>query len=392
MNKNKIERVIYMTKRLYENDGHLSEFDAKVISCEKKGEFYDIVLDRTAFFPEGGGQPADTGRIGDTQVTDVQIRDGVVYHTTDSAIAENTMVECSVDMEVRFPRMQCHTGEHLVSGIIHDLYGYNNVGFHMGSKDITLDIDGELCEEQIRQVEFIANKAVAENIPVTVTYPTPDVADSLDYRSKLEITDGLRLVQIGEYDLCACCAPHVERTGEIGIIKILEYIRYKGGMRLHMLCGFKALEDYTAKFAELSAVSELLSAPKDECAEAVRHLQKQLADAEYKTRETVKAVLLAEVERTAETDGNMVFIEPRALSSGLRDMVTAALPKCGGICAAFAGEEGSYTFVMASNSVDLRAASAEIRQALSAKGGGSPDMIQGSANTTSEAIREYFGV
>lgn len=384
------ERVKYMTKRLYENDGHLSEFAARVISCEKKGDLFDVVLDQTAFFPEGGGQPADTGRIGDAVVSDVQIRDGIVHHTTDSAIAENVTVECAVDMDVRFPRMQCHTGEHIVSGIIHSMYGYNNVGFHMGSKDITLDIDGELCEEQIRQVEYIANKAVAENIPVTVTYPSPAVADSLDYRSKLEITEGLRLVQIGEYDLCACCAPHVSRTGEIGIIKILEYIRYKGGMRLHMLCGLRALEDYTAKFAELSAVSELLSAPKDECAEAVRHLQKQIVDAEYKTRATVKAVLLAEVDRAAATDGNMVFIEPRELASGLRDMVTAALSKCGGICAAFAGEEGNYTFVMGSNSVDLRAASAEIRQALSAKGGGSPDMIQGNASTTAEVIREYF--
>ena len=379
-----------MTKKLYENDGHLSEFAAKVLSCEKKGDLFDVVLDQTAFFPEGGGQPADTGRIGEAMVSDVQIRDGIVHHTVDSAIAENAVVECAVDMEVRFPRMQCHTGEHIVSGIIHSLYGYNNVGFHMGSKDITLDIDGEMSEEQIRQVELIANKAVAENIPVTVTYPTPAVADSLDYRSKLEITEGLRLVQIGEYDLCACCAPHVARTGEIGIIKILEYIRYKGGMRLHMLCGLRALEDYTAKFTELSRVSELLSAPKDECAEAVRHLQKQIADAEYKTRETVKAVLLAEADRAEATEGNMVFIEPRELASGLRDMVTAALPKCGGICAAFAGEDGNYTFVMASSSVDLRAASAEIRQALNAKGGGSPDMIQGNASTTAEVIRKYF--
>ncbi|MBQ7827027.1 MAG: alanyl-tRNA editing protein [Clostridia bacterium] len=379
-----------MTKKLYENDGHLSEFAAKVLSCEKKGDLFDVVLDQTAFFPEGGGQPADTGLIGEAMVSDVQIRDGIVHHTVDSAIAENAVVECAVDMEVRFPRMQCHTGEHIVSGIIHSLYGYNNVGFHMGSKDITLDIDGEMSEEQIRQVELIANKAVAENIPVTVTYPTPAVADSLDYRSKLEITEGLRLVQIGEYDLCACCAPHVARTGEIGIIKILEYIRYKGGMRLHMLCGLRALEDYTAKFTELSRVSELLSAPKDECAEAVRHLQKQIADAEYKTRETVKAVLLAEADRAEATEGNMVFIEPRELASGLRDMVTAALPKCGGICAAFAGEDGNYTFVMASSSVDLRAASAEIRQALNAKGGGSPDMIQGNASTTAEVIRKYF--
>lgn len=381
-----------MTERLYENDGHLSACTATVISCEKKGEFYELVLDRTVLFPEGGGQPSDIGTVNDAVMSDAAIRGGVVYHTVDREFAVGEAVECAVDMEVRFPRMQCHTGEHIVSGIIHSLHGYNNVGFHMGSKDVTLDIDGELTEEQIREVERLANKAVVENVPVQVLYPDPAEADSLDYRSKLEIIEGLRLVQIEGYDLCACCAPHVSRTGEIGIIKILEYIRYKGGMRLHMLCGFDALEDYTAKFAELSRVAELLSAKKHECADAVKHLQDQLAEAEYKSRSIVKAVLLSEADRAAATDGNMVFIEPRELASGLRDMVTAAMPKCGGICAAFAGENGNYTFVMASNTVDLRAASADIRQALSAKGGGSPDMIQGSAATTAEKIQEYFGV
>ena len=381
-----------MTERLYENDGHLACHTATVVSCDKTDKGYTLVLDRTAFFPEGGGQPADSGTIGEAVVTDVQIRNGIVYHTVDREFSVGETVECAVDMDVRFPRMQCHTGEHIVSGVIHSLYGYNNVGFHMGSKDITLDVDGELTEEQIREVEYIANKAVAENLPVKVTYPTGLEADALDYRSKLEIVDGLRLVEIPGYDLCACCAPHVERTGEIGIIKILEYIRYKGGMRLHMLCGFSALADYTAKFAELSRVSELLSAPKDECEEAVKHLQKQLADSEAKTKNTVRAVLLAEVERAEATDGNMIFIEPRELSSGLREMVMAALPKCGGICAAFAGEDGNYTFVMASSSVDLRSASAEIREALSAKCGGSPEMIQGNTTSTAEIIMKYFNI
>ncbi len=380
------------TERLYENDGHLSVCSAVVISCEMKNseEAFEVVLDRTPFFPEGGGQPSDIGTVDGAEMSYASIRNGVVYHTVDREFNVGDTVECAVNMEVRFPRMQCHTGEHIVSGIIHRLYGYNNVGFHMGSKDVTLDIDGELTEEQIREVELLANKATAENIPVRVIYPDPREAEELDYRSKLEITDGLRLVEIEGYDLCACCAPHVSRTGEIGMIKILEYIRYKGGMRLHMLCGLDALEDYTAKFSELSKVAEMLSAKKDECATAVEHLKNQLAEAEAKTRGVVKAVLLAEVERALPTDGNMLFMEPRELASGLREMVVAALPKCGGICAAFAGESGNYSFVMASSSVDLRAASGEIRQALCAKGGGAPDMIQGSSSATEETVRDYF--
>ncbi len=381
-----------MTEKLYETESHLASHSATVISCEKVGELYDLVLDRTAFFPEGGGQPSDVGTVDGAVMSDATVRDGIVHHTVDREFSPGDTVECAVDMGVRFPRMQCHSGEHIVSGIIHRLYGFNNVGFHMGSKDVTLDIDGELSEDQLREVELLANKAIAENVPIRVIYPTQGEASTLDYRSKLEITEGLRLVEIEGYDLCACCAPHASRTGEIGMIKLLEHIRYKGGTRVHMLCGFAALEDYRAKFAELSRISEMLSAKKEECADAVAHLQKQLGDAEYRNRNIVRSALLANADNAEPTDGNMVFMVPADFASGLLDLVNAALSKCGGICAAFAGEDGAYTFVMGSNSVDLRAAAGEIRQALCAKGGGSPDMIRGSANTTAEEIRRYFNI
>lgn len=381
-----------MTEKIFETKSHQSKITATVISCERAGEKYDLVLDRTIFFPEGGGQPSDTGTVDGALMSDAVIRDGEVHHMVDREFACGAEVECLVNMDVRFPRMQNHTGEHIVSGIIHRLYGFNNVGFHMGSKDITLDIDGELNDEQIAEVEWLANKAVAENVPVKVIYPTKDEASLLEYRSKLEITEDLRLVEIEGYDLCACCAPHVERTGEIGMIKLLEHIRYKGGVRIHMLCGFRALEDYRAKFAELSRISELLSAKKEECAEAVEKLKVQLGDAEYKCNSIAKAAILANADNAEPTDGDLVFIVPRDLSSGLLSLVNAALPKCGGICAAFAGEDGDYTFVMGSLSVDLREKSEDIRNSLNAKGGGSPELIRGSAAATAEEIRKYFDV
>lgn len=379
-----------MTEKLYETNSHLSNHKAVVISCTENKVGYDLVLDKTAFFPEGGGQPSDVGTIDNAVMSDANIKDGIVHHTVDRYFEAGSTVECNIDMNVRFPRMQCHTGEHIVSGIIHRLYGYNNVGFHMGSKDITLDIDGELSSDELSKVEWLANEAVVKNVPIKILYPTDTDGEKYDYRSKLEITDGLRLVEIEGYDLCACCAPHVEMTGEIGIIKLLEHIRYKGGTRIHMLCGFKALEDYRTKFAELSSISEMLSAKKDECADAVRHLRDSLGDIEYKSRNIIKAALLAEAERAVQTDGNLLFIEPTELASGLRDLVTAALPKCGGICAAFAGTDGNYSFVMTSSSVDLRAATPEILSFLSAKGGGSSSMIQGTAKTDKNTIREYF--
>lgn len=380
-----------MTEKLYEKDSHLSHHTATVLSCERDGDAWRLVLDRSAFFPEGGGQASDTGTVGGATVSRAVTVNGDTVHTVDRELPVGAVVECAVDMSVRFPRMQCHSGEHIVSGLIHTLYGFNNVGFHMGSKDITLDIDGELSEADIERVELLANKAVAENVPVRAYYPTPEEAARLDYRSKLDIGEGLRLVEIGGYDLCACCAPHVERTGEIGMIKLLEHIRYKGGMRLHMLCGFAALEDYRRSFAELSAISELLSAKKDGCAAAVEHLQGQLADAEYREKRVIRAAVLADAEKVTATDGDLVFIEPAELRDGLRELVSAALPKCGGICAAFAGDDaGGYSFVMGSAETDLREVAAEVRSELCAKCGGTADMIQGSARASAEEIREYF--
>lgn len=381
-----------MTEKLYETMSHRATCRATVISCDAVGDKFDLVLDKTVFFPEGGGQPSDTGTVNGASMSEATISGGIVHHTVDAEFTVGDEVECVVDMTVRFPRMQSHSGEHIVSGIIHRLYGFNNVGFHVGSKDVTLDIDGELNDEQIREVEYLANKAVAENVQVTVHYPTPDESKDIDYRSKLDITEGLRLVEIEGYDMCACCAPHVERTGEIGIIKLLEHIRYKGGTRIHMLCGFAALEDYQAKFTELSRISEMLSAKKEECADAVENMKKQLGDTEYKYRNIIKTALLEKAESTESTDGDLVFIVSGEFREGLLDLVRAATPKCGGICAAFAGSDGDYTFIMSSDSVDLREKSAEIRTALKGKGGGSPDMIRGSSTATAAEIRGYFDI
>lgn len=380
-----------MTEKLYETDGHLSTCDAGVVSCTPlEGGEYSLVLDRTVFFPEGGGQASDEGDIDGTPVLDVRLTGGEVIHKVGRAFTVGDRVTCNVDMSVRFPRMQCHTGEHIVSGTIHRLFGFNNVGFHMGSRDVTLDTDGELSEEDVRLVERLANEAVVKNIPITPFFPTAEEAEALSYRSKLEIKENLRLVEIEGVDLCACCAPHVHRTGEVGMIKLLEHIRYKGGSRIHMLCGFSALEDYQAKFKVLSRISETLSAKKEECDEAVLRLNSALADSEYRLRAVVRAALLAEAERCAPTEGNLVFILSGEFSSGLLDLVNAALPKCKGICAAFAGDEGDYTFVIGSATTDLRAASKEINAALSGKGGGSSDMIRGKCCATAKAIREYF--
>ncbi len=379
-----------MTEKLYEHDPYLSRHSATVLSSDERGGKYEVVLDRTAFFPEGGGQAYDTGTIDNTPVTDVQIQNGIITHLCDEPLPVGGSVSCEIDAAQRLRRMQCHSGEHIISGLIHRLHGLDNVGFHLGSSDVTLDTSGTLSDDELQRIEYLANEAVAKNVPIRAIYPTPDELPRYDYRSKLDLTDGVRLIEIPGYDLCACCAPHVRRTGEIGAIKLISHINYKGGLRVHMLCGARALDDYSMRCAQTSAIGELLSVKDHECADAVASLLSRLDDSKRERDELVRSIIAREAEAARPTDGNLVFVLPQAFASGLRELVNLALPKCGGICAAFAGSDGAYTFIAASTGVDLRAISKEMLSALSGKGGGRPEMIQGSVACTAADIHRYF--
>ena len=213
-----------MTEKLYYKDSYIKNFSAEVLSVEKIDNGFDVVLDKTAFFPEEGGQSADTGTIGYAGVFDVFERDGVVHHLTDISpcIGNN---ECSVDFDARFEKMQCHTAEHILCGIIHRLFGFDNVGFHLGEDEVTFDVSGVLTREELDRVESLANNVVFENILVETFFPKSDELDEIEYRAKLDLTEGVRLVKIGDVDTCACCAPHVAYTGEIGLIKILDFMK-----------------------------------------------------------------------------------------------------------------------------------------------------------------------
>lgn len=379
-----------MTERLYEIDPYLCRHTATVLSSESTDGGYSVVLDRTAFFPEGGGQACDLGTIDGIAVTDVRIKDGVISHTLPSPLTVGASVLCEIDGDERLQRMQCHSGEHIVSGLIHSLYGFDNVGFHLGSEEVTLDINGELSPGELSHVETLANGAVAKNLPIRAIYPTADELPMYDYRSKLSLSEGVRLIEIPGYDLCACCAPHVCRTGEIGEIKLIGHVRYKGGVRIRMLCGFRALEDHRRRLRETCEISELLSAKEFECADAVRGLLSRLDDAKREKNELVRAMVLREANAADACDGDMLFVLPSELAGGLRELVNTALPKCGGICAAFAGSGRNFTFIAASSTVDLRARTKPMMEALSGKGGGSPSMIQGSVSCDEATIREYF--
>ena len=378
------------TIRLFDQNSYLQTFDATVLSCVSDGARYAVILDKTAFFPEEGGQCADTGTLGTANVLDVQESDGIIFHYTDAPLTVGDTVNGQLDFPARYLRMQIHSGEHIVSGLMHKKYGYSNVGFHLGS-EITMDFDGELTREQLDEIEDEANRIIYENVPITAEYPNAEVLASTAYRSKLELSENVRLVTIGDYDVCACCAPHVSRTGEIGLIKLLDMIRYKGGMRIHFLAGSAALMHYRKTWSDVAALSAMLSVPQCDVIEGVKR-----RDAEIEKRGAViaslrKQLLEFKIAALTDTTGNLCIFtdDPDMLS--LRLLVNAGVERCTRICAAFSGNDtDGYKYIMGTQNADLRSLSKQINAALGGKGGGSAQMIQGSCTAAESEIRAYM--
>ena len=266
-----------MTKKLYYQDAYIKEFWATVLSCEKSGECYDVVLDKTAFFPEEGGQYSDKGKIGDTLVIDVKETNGIIHHYTQGPIDKGVTLFCSVDFDERYEKMQCHSAEHILSGLFHKHFGLDNVGFHLGKDDVTMDISAPLGEKELEFIEMLANEAVYKNVEITAEFPNSEELSLMEYRAKLDLTENVRIVRIGEYDACACCAPHVRFTGEIGAIKILDSVKLRGGLRIHITAGRRAMRFFRECFASVGAVSALLSVPKSDVEGGVKKLQEDYA-------------------------------------------------------------------------------------------------------------------
>ncbi len=378
-----------MTEKLYYTDAYTREFDAELISVSTECGGFDVVLDRTAFFPEEGGQSSDTGFIGNARVTYVYERDGVVHHLTDIA-PEGKSLHCVIDFDARFEKMQCHSAEHIVSGIIHSLFGFDNVGFHLGNDEVTFDFNGILDREQLDRVESLANEAVFANIKIDSFFPTPDELSALAYRSKLALTEGVRIVKIGDVDTCACCAPHVGSTGEIGVIKLLDFMKHRGGTRIWMAAGKRALLDYRRKYESVKAISAMLCAPQPDVANA---LSAYIADSE-RAKLALKEARLRLAEQSAlsveETEGSLVILLPDFTIPELIAFSNIAGKRVGGITVALSGTDGDFKYVISSSSVDLRARAKDINSALLGRGGGRHEMIQGSFGASLGEIKEYF--
>ena len=379
-----------MTEKLFYQDSHLFEFEATVLEVQKEKRGWEVVLDRTAFFPEGGGQPADTGLIGDARVLDVHEREGVVRHLCDREVRPGVCA-CAVDREKRLRRMQNHSGEHVFSGLTHRKYGAENVGFHMAADCMTIDFDKELSFRELSGIEYEANRVVRANIPVRTFYPSPEELAALEYRSKKELDGAVRIVEIDGVDRCACCAPHVRSTGEIGLIKLLTAERHRGGVRLTLICGMDALDDYRRKQDSAATISALLSAKRDEIAPAVERMLE--SESRIKERASILGMRYAALraEAVEPTEENICLFDEALSEAAGRELVNRLTVKTSGAAALFLADvTGGWRYIIGSRRIDLRSAAKEINASIGGRGGGRPEMIQGSATASEEEIRTFF--
>lgn len=390
---------MFITRRLFDEDSHLFDFSASVLTCTpgKTAGTYDVTLDRTAFFPEGGGQGFDPGTLGGAHVLDVQSdKQGLITHTVDAPLTVGMTVEGHLDAAVRTERMQCHSAEHIVSGIIHRRFGYDNVGFHLGGDDVTLDFNGLLDRAQLDEIEDEANRIIRACVPIVTGYPAADILAGLTYRSKLDLTEDVRIVRVGEageYDVCACCAPHVKQTGEIGLVKLLDFIHYKGGVRIHLTAGVRALRDYRERYTATARIAAAMSVRQSDVLSGFERMSAQVEEDKTVITGLRRELQNLKIDALTATDGNLVLFEDGADALAMRQLLNRAVGKCGGICGVFSGSDAAgYTYVIgrARADIDLRQYANAIRSSLNAKGGGSAEMLQGRTAADRDTIQRFF--
>ena len=378
------------TRRLYYENVYIKEFDAQVLECRPAKDGFHVLLDESAFYPEGGGQPSDVGSLGKIQVKEVQEKNGELLHYTDEPLTPGERVHGQIDWEHRFDLMQQHSGEHMVSGLVHEAFGYDNVGFHMGNDVITIDFNGPLTEKEMEAIEADVNEKIWKNIPVEITYPSPEELERLPYRSKKELTGRVRLVNFPETDLCACCGTHVTHTGEIGLVKLLSVVKFREGVRMEMLCGKRAMAYLNAMDGQNHRVSVKLSAKPGETAQAVERLYEENYRLKGRIMELEEAMFASEAKGCAGKGDVLLFYEGLEADS-LRKLTDAVMQECGGRCAVFSrNEDGSYKYAMGEKDGDLRLFAKEMNNALDGRGGGKPFFVQGSVKANETEIRQFF--
>lgn len=386
------------TIKYYDDTPYETAFSSRVISASpgRENGTLDVILEGTLFFPEEGGQTPDRGTLAGHRVLDVQIREGIITHTLSGAgesIAAGQTVSGTIDWEHRYSNMQNHTGEHILSGLLHSLYGYENVGFRLSDHTVTLDTSGQLSDDQILDLEKKANEVIWRNVPVTCSYPDPAALAALSYRSKKEIDGPVRIVTIEGVDACACCAPHVRRTGEIGSIRILDVLHTRTNMRLTIVCGVRAIEMEQARQSQVSRVSHLVNEPQETIADGVQRLLDQLASCQ----EEIRNLHAAYVDNRLQAIRSALPDDPSSRDEWIFESSLDNLTQrkfMNGLCdlgfryaGVFVGrDETGYHYLIGGRGADARIINQHLKDSLGAHGGGKPDMVQGSVAADKERI------
>lgn len=364
-----------MENRIYDQDVLVREFDATVVqSWERNGRYY-ATLDKTAFFPEGGGQGADHGTLNDVQVLDAHEKEGWIVHELSAPLEEGQKVHGVLDWERRFDHMQQHSGEHIFSGLVHSTFGYDNVGFHLGADVVTMDFSGPLSQEQIDDIEYRANEAVWKNLPIETLLPDAETLKKMEYRSKKELSGQVRLVHIPGIDMCACCGTHVKQTGAIGQIKVIAWQHYKQGVRITILCGKRALAYTNRQLQELHRAGVLLSAKQDRVAQTVEKLMHDRDQANYDRDQLAWKLFLKETERLPAEPARIMVCEGLSREQLAKAALFLAGENATGLSVQKA--EDQWEFALADLKRDIRTLTGGLRTAFGGKGGGKAELSQG---------------
>ena len=377
------------TKKLYYEDCLLREFSSRVISCEETKQGYAVILEETAFYPEGGGQPWDLGTLDEVPVLAVKEQEDTVVHICAAPLKPGSVVCGRIDWARRFALMQQHTGEHIVSGIVNRRFGWHNVGFHMGSELITIDFDGPIPPEALAEIEWEANQKVWENLPVRCWYPTEEELPQVGYRTKKQLPWPVRIVEIPGTDKCACCGVHVAATGQVGLVKLFSCVKFHQGVRIEMACGTNALALLSKVYEQNKMVSQAFSAKILQTGEAAAKINEALSREKYRAEQLQRQVFDGIARDYAEAD-TVAHFEPDLSPAAVRDLAERIAQVCSGPAVVYTGGDGRFDICIARPGGEVRELGERLKKELSARGGGKAGFFQGSVSCSKEQIDGFF--
>jgi len=378
-----------MTEKLFYVDAYMKEFDATVISCESKGDKWVIVLDKTAFYPEGGGQPTDVGTLEDVLVQEVHEKDGIILHTTDKPIQPGTKVHGVIDWERRFDHMQQHSGEHIVSGMLCESFHCDNVGFHMGSEIIQIDYNADIPWEEALKIEERANEYIRQDHPFVELWPAPEELTKLEYRSKKALTGAVRIASFPGADMCACCGTHVKSSAQVGLVKLLSCQKMGDGVRIEMLSGKRAFDYLATTWDQNQMVSRELSATPKATAEAVKKLKEEMMRLKGQLSASQDSMFEMLTDKHIGEKDPVIFVGDME-SDSVRKLCDMLAEKATGRCCVFAGKDSNYKYSVIHKDNDIKDLIKEMNTALNGRGGGRNGFAQGSINASRNDVVIFF--